>query len=188
MAEAKGSGCGRKDTDRHPGSAFRIDETVSRANQNVYQCVSLPGDSSSEGKIKLFRADSDISEKSGFLRVTVKLVIVCEVGCDYYVTFQSYIVRIVKEQLGMRTLAIGDGANDVSMIQTADVGVGISGHEGTQAVMAADFAVSRFSMLSRLLLLHGHWCYDRLARMILYFFHKNATFVFLVFWFQVQYP
>lgn len=96
-------------------------------------------------------------------------------------------MRIVKEQLGMRTLAIGDGANDVSMIQTADVGVGISGHEGTQAVMAADFAVSRFSMLSRLLLLHGHWCYDRLARMILYFFYKNATFVFLVFWFQVRY-
>lgn len=86
----------------------------------------------------------------------------------------------------MRTLAIGDGANDVSMIQTADVGVGISGQEGTQAVMAADFAISRFSMLGRLLLLHGHWCYDRLARMILYFFYKNATFVFLVFWFQVS--
>lgn len=101
-------------------------------------------------------------------------------------TSQAYIVRIVKKQLGMRTLAIGDGANDVSMIQTADVGVGISGQEGTQAIMAADFAISRFPMLSRLLLLHGHWCYDRLARMILYFFYKNATFVFLIFWFQVS--
>lgn len=85
----------------------------------------------------------------------------------------------------MRTLAIGDGANDVSMIQIADVGVGIFGHEGTQAVMAADFAISRFSMLSRLLLLHGHWCYDRLSRMILYFFYENATFVFVLFWYQV---
>lgn len=103
-----------------------------------------------------------------------------------YSTFQAYIVRIVKKQLGMRTLAIGDGANDVSMIQTADVGVGISGQEGTQAVMAADFAIFRFSMLSQLLLVHGHWCYDRLARMILYFFYKNATFVFLIFWFQVR--
>ncbi|XP_043283493.1 phospholipid-transporting ATPase VD isoform X2 [Venturia canescens] len=98
---------------------------------------------------------------------------------------KAYIVRVVKEKLSMRTLAIGDGANDVSMIQTADVGVGLFGREGTQAVMAADFAIARFSMLSRLLLLHGHWCYDRLARMILYFFYKNATFVFLIFWFQL---
>ena len=55
----------------------------------------------------------------------------------------SYLVRLVKEQLGMHTLAIGDGANDVSMIQTADIGVGISGQEGMQAVMASDFAISR---------------------------------------------
>lgn len=98
---------------------------------------------------------------------------------------KAYIVRIVKKDLGMRTLAIGDGANDVSMIQTADVGVGISGEEGTQAIMASDFAIPRFPMLNQLLLVHGHWCYDRLARMILYFFYKNATFVFLLFWFQV---
>ena len=45
---------------------------------------------------------------------------------------KAYIVRIVKEELKMHTLAIGDGANDVSMIQTADVGVGISGQEGMQ--------------------------------------------------------
>lgn len=69
----------------------------------------------------------------------------------------------------------GDGANDVSMIQTADVGIGISGVEGRQAVMASDFAIPRFSFLLRLLLVHGHWCYDRLARMVLYFFYKNAV-------------
>ena len=90
---------------------------------------------------------------------------------------QAYIVRIVKEELGMHTLAIGDGANDVSMIQTADVGVGISGQEGMQAVMASDFAISRFKYLERLLLVHGHWNYDRLARMVLYFFYKNAVSV-----------
>ena len=93
-------------------------------------------------------------------------------------------MRIVKEQLGQHTLAIGDGANDVSMIQTADIGVGISGQEGMQAVMASDFAVTRFKYIERLLLVHGHWNYDRLARMILYFFYKNATFVFAYFWFQ----
>lgn len=99
---------------------------------------------------------------------------------------QAYIVKVVKEQLRARTLAIGDGANDVSMIQTADVGIGVYGREGTQAVMAADFAIARFSMLTRLLLVHGHWCYDRLSRMILYFFYKNATYVFLIFWYQVS--
>lgn len=61
------------------------------------------------------------------------------------------------------------------MIQMADVGVGISGQEGMQAVMASDFTLSRFKFLEKLLLTHGFWSYDRLARMILYFFYKNAV-------------
>ncbi|XP_011262900.1 probable phospholipid-transporting ATPase VD [Camponotus floridanus] len=128
-----------------------------------------------------------LDPRSGLTGPFLELTKTCSsvLACRATPLQKAYIVRIVKKQLGMRTLAIGDGANDVSMIQTADVGVGISGQEGTQAVMAADFAISRFSILSRLLLLHGHWCYDRLARMILYFFYKNATFVFLVFWFQL---
>lgn len=84
-------------------------------------------------------------------------------------------MKIVKEELHLSTLAIGDGANDVSMIQMADVGVGISGQEGMQAVMASDFTLSRFKYLEKLLLIHGFWSYDRLARMILYFFYKNAV-------------
>lgn len=60
----------------------------------------------------------------------------------------------------------------------------ISGMEGRQAVMASDFAISKFKYLERLLLVHGHWNYDRLARMVLYFFYKNAAFVFVTFWFQ----
>ncbi|KAL1116082.1 hypothetical protein AAG570_005577 [Ranatra chinensis] len=98
---------------------------------------------------------------------------------------KAYIVRVVKEQLKMRTLAIGDGANDVSMIQAADVGIGISGQEGMQAVMASDFSMAKFRFLHRLLLVHGHWAYHRLANMVLYFFYKNATFVFLIFWYQL---
>lgn len=69
----------------------------------------------------------------------------------------------------------GDGANDVSMIQTADVGVGISGQEGMQAVMASDFAIARFRFLERLLLVHGHWCYDRLARFAAVMFYKSMV-------------
>ncbi|KAK9300211.1 hypothetical protein QLX08_006987 [Tetragonisca angustula] len=128
-----------------------------------------------------------LDPRSGLTRLFLELTKTCSsvLACRATPLQKAYIVRIVKEQLGMRTLAIGDGANDVSMIQTADVGVGISGQEGTQAVMAADFAISRFSMLSRLLLLHGHWCYDRLSRMILYFFYENATFVFVLVWYQL---
>lgn len=91
---------------------------------------------------------------------------------------KAYIVKVVKEELKMRTLAVGDGANDVSMIQTADVGIGISGQEGMQAVMASDFALPRFKFLERFLLVHGHWSYHRLSNMVLYFFYKNAVSYF----------
>lgn len=98
---------------------------------------------------------------------------------------KAAVVRLVKHKIGGMTLAIGDGANDVSMIQCADVGVGISGQEGMQAVMASDFAMARFRFLQRLLFVHGHWCYDRIARIIAYFFYKNALFVFTLSWFQL---
>ncbi|GJN07993.1 hypothetical protein PR202_ga25876 [Eleusine coracana subsp. coracana] len=73
------------------------------------------------------------------------------------------------------------GANDVSMIQMADVGIGISGQEGRQAVMASDFAMGQFRFLVPLLLVHGHWNYQRMGYMILYNFYRNATFVFVLF-------
>ena len=69
---------------------------------------------------------------------------------------QAGVVELVKCGCGSMTLAVGDGANDVSMIQKADVGVGIAGKEGMQAVMASDFAMGRFHFLVKLLLVHGH--------------------------------
>uniref|UniRef100_A0A9J8C8G7 Phospholipid-transporting ATPase n=1 Tax=Cyprinus carpio carpio TaxID=630221 RepID=A0A9J8C8G7_CYPCA len=97
---------------------------------------------------------------------------------------KSQVVQLVRDKLKVMTLAIGDGANDVSMIQMADVGIGISGQEGMQAVMSSDFAISRFKFLRKLILVHGHWCYARLANMILYFFYKNVMYVNLLFWYQ----
>ncbi|KAF6731409.1 putative phospholipid-transporting ATPase VB [Oryzias melastigma] len=97
---------------------------------------------------------------------------------------KSRVVKLVRDKLKVMTLAVGDGANDVNMIQAADVGIGISGQEGMQAVMASDFAISRFKHLKKLLLVHGHWCYTRLANMIIYFFYKNAAYVNLLFWYQ----
>ncbi|XP_075889017.1 phospholipid-transporting ATPase VB [Nelusetta ayraudi] len=97
---------------------------------------------------------------------------------------KSRVVKVVREKLKVMTLAVGDGANDVNMIRAADIGVGISGQEGMQAVMASDFAIPRFKHLRKLLLVHGHWCYSRLASMIIYFFYKNVANVNLLFWYQ----
>ncbi|XP_010970522.2 phospholipid-transporting ATPase VB isoform X2 [Camelus bactrianus] len=97
---------------------------------------------------------------------------------------KSMLVKLVRDRLRAMTLSIGDGANDVSMIQAADIGIGISGQEGMQAVMSSDFAISRFSHLKKLLLVHGHWCYSRLARMVVYYFYKNVCYVNLLFWYQ----
>eukprot|EP00913_Durusdinium_trenchii_P003355 g3105.t1 len=86
------------------------------------------------------------------------------------------------------TLAIGDGANDVPMLQEAQVGVGISGREGrpetskdagdrepTSAVNCADFAISQFRYLARLMLVHGRWNYRRACKFVIYSFWKNAV-------------
>ena len=70
------------------------------------------------------------------------------------------------------TLAIGDGANDCSMIQEANVGCGVMGKEGRQAVRCSDYAFHRFRYLKRVLLVHGHNYYTRLANTVQYFFYK----------------
>ncbi|XP_014664546.1 PREDICTED: probable phospholipid-transporting ATPase IF isoform X3 [Priapulus caudatus] len=84
------------------------------------------------------------------------------------------------------TAAIGDGANDVSMIQEAEVGIGIYGKEGRQAVRCSDFAFARFRFLQRALLVHGHYYYYRVATLSKYFFYKNVAFItpqlYFAFW------
>uniref|UniRef100_A0A8C6MFA4 Phospholipid-transporting ATPase n=1 Tax=Nothobranchius furzeri TaxID=105023 RepID=A0A8C6MFA4_NOTFU len=75
------------------------------------------------------------------------------------------------------TLAVGDGANDVGMIQEAHVGIGIMGKEGRQAVRNSDYAIARFKFLAKLLLVHGHFYYIRIATLVQYFFYKNVCFI-----------
>ncbi|XP_061340720.1 putative phospholipid-transporting ATPase 9 [Gastrolobium bilobum] len=98
---------------------------------------------------------------------------------------KALVTRLVKTGTGKTTLAIGDGANDVGMLQEADIGIGISGVEGMQAVMSSDIAIAQFRYLERLLLVHGHWCYRRISSMICYFFYKNITFGFTLFLYEV---
>ncbi|XP_069826948.1 phospholipid-transporting ATPase VA [Dendropsophus ebraccatus] len=133
-----------------------------------------------DGKTLAFALDSSQSDKFISLAQKCRSVLCCRSTPLQ----KSMVVKLVRDKLKAMTLAVGDGTNDVSMIQVADVGVGISGQEGMQAMMASDFAVPRFRYLEKLLLVHGRWCYSRLANMVLYFFYKNAMFVALLFWYQ----
>jgi len=65
----------------------------------------------------------------------------------------------------------------------AHIGVGISGQEGMQAVMASDYALAQFCFLERLLLVHGRWSYIRMCKFLKYFFYKNFAFTLCHFWF-----
>ncbi|XP_069839472.1 probable phospholipid-transporting ATPase IM [Dendropsophus ebraccatus] len=96
---------------------------------------------------------------------------------------KAQVVELVKKYKKAVTLAIGDGANDISMIKSAHIGVGISGQEGMQAVLASDYSFAQFRYLQRLLLVHGRWSYFRMCKFLCYFFYKNFAFTLVHFWF-----
>uniref|UniRef100_A0AAX7TNY7 Phospholipid-transporting ATPase n=1 Tax=Astatotilapia calliptera TaxID=8154 RepID=A0AAX7TNY7_ASTCA len=96
---------------------------------------------------------------------------------------KAQVVQLVKKYKQAVTLAIGDGANDVSMIKVAHIGVGISGQEGMQAVLSSDYSFAQFRYLQRLLLVHGRWSYIRMCKFLGYFFYKNFTFTLVQFWY-----
>ncbi|XP_065215158.1 phospholipid-transporting ATPase ID isoform X2 [Planococcus citri] len=96
---------------------------------------------------------------------------------------KALVIELVKNHKKAVTLAIGDGANDVSMIKAAHIGVGISGEEGNQAMLASDYSIAQFRFLQRLLLVHGRWSYLRMSKFLRYFFYKNFVFTLCHFWF-----
>lgn len=99
------------------------------------------------------RSHDTVSSANVIVQVCQKAraVVCCRVSPNQ----KAQVVSMVKTNLSVVTLAIGDGANDVPMIQAADVGVGIVGEEGRQAVKASDYSLSRFNGLKKLLLVHG---------------------------------
>ncbi|XP_074268214.1 putative phospholipid-transporting ATPase 4 isoform X2 [Silene latifolia] len=163
-----------------------IKETISLQITNASQMIKLEKDPHAafaliiDGKCLTYALQDDMKYHFLALAVECASVICCRVSPKQ----KALVTRLVKEGTGKTTLAIGDGANDVGMIQEADIGVGISGCEGMQAVMASDFAVAQFRFLERLLLVHGHWCYKRIAQMICYFFYKNIAFGLTLFYFE----
>ncbi|KAI3719942.1 hypothetical protein L6452_20848 [Arctium lappa] len=133
-----------------------------------------------DGKSLVYALNDDT--KNAFLELAVGCAsVIC---CRSSPKQKALVTRLVKEGTGKTTLAIGDGANDVGMLQEADIGVGISGVEGVQAVMSSDIAIAQFRFLERLLLVHGHWSYRRISSMICYFFYKNIVFGTTVFLYE----
>ena len=96
---------------------------------------------------------------------------------------KAQVTNAVRDHGGM-TLSIGDGANDVGMIQVAHVGVGVYGREGSQAAQSADFAIPRFRHLVRLLTVYGHWTYYRFSNVAMIMLYKNFSFILCQFWFS----
>ncbi|KAI9257346.1 hypothetical protein BDA99DRAFT_441217 [Phascolomyces articulosus] len=134
-----------------------------------------------EGKSLTFALEKDLEKTFYELAIKCKAVVCCRVSPLQ----KALVVKLVKKFSKSILLAIGDGANDVSMIQAAHVGVGISGVEGLQAARSADFSIAQFRFLRKLLLVHGSWAYQRLSKMIFYYFYKNVALYLTQFWYTI---
>ncbi|XP_041496761.1 probable phospholipid-transporting ATPase IIB isoform X6 [Microtus oregoni] len=102
------------------------------------------------------------------------------VCCRCSPTQKAHIVTLLRQHTRKRTCAIGDGGNDVSMIQAADCGIGIEGkrllvvlQEGKQASLAADFSITQFRHIGRLLMVHGRNSYKRSAALGQFVMHRG---------------
>eukprot|EP01041_Mallomonas_annulata_P008259 gene8259-16990_t len=128
--------------------------------------------------IKIF-GDAQAERLLLTLATVCKAVIACRVSPEQ----KRLMVRLVKRGVHPRpiTLSIGDGANDVAMIQEAQIGVGISGREGLQAVNSSDFAIAQFRFLKRLMLVHGRWDYRRISKVVIFSFYKNIVLTLVLF-------
>uniref|UniRef100_A0A3B1J401 Phospholipid-transporting ATPase n=1 Tax=Astyanax mexicanus TaxID=7994 RepID=A0A3B1J401_ASTMX len=167
-----------------PGSgedAFFIPESILGNDPKVVQDESVNGDYGLviSGHSLAFALEGSMELELLRTACMCKTVICCRVTPLQ----KAQVVELVKRYKKAVTLAIGDGANDVSMIKAAHIGVGISGQEGMQAVLSSDFSFAQFRFLQRLLLVHGRWSYLRMCKFLRYFFYKNFTFTFVHFWY-----
>uniref|UniRef100_A0A8D1CSJ8 Phospholipid-transporting ATPase n=1 Tax=Sus scrofa TaxID=9823 RepID=A0A8D1CSJ8_PIG len=119
-------------------------------------------------------------------RAFVELASQCQavICCRVTPKQKALIVALVKKYQNVVTLAIGDGANDINMIKTADIGVGLAGQEGMQAVQNSDYVLAQFHFLQRLLLVHGRWSYMRVCKFLRYFIYKTLASMMVQIWFS----
>lgn len=125
--------------------------------------------------------DEELKDQLLLFTIRCKAVVCCRVSPDQ----KKEIVGLVKYNVpDVRTLAIGDGANDVAMIQAAHIGVGIKGEEGVQAVNSSDYAIAQFKFLKPLLMKHGRYNYIRMSALVCFMFYKNVFMSMAQWWFN----
>ncbi|KAH8401387.1 hypothetical protein KR009_005099 [Drosophila setifemur] len=134
-----------------------------------------------DGTTLKYALSCDLRNDFQDLCLICRVVICCRVSPMQ----KAEVVEMVTQSTNAVTLAIGDGANDVAMIQKANVGIGISGVEGLQAACASDYSIAQFRYLQRLLLVHGAWNYARISKLILYSFYKNVCLYVIELWFAL---
>ncbi|KLO12310.1 phospholipid-translocating P-type ATPase [Schizopora paradoxa] len=179
-------------------SATSAEETRSKIEAGLNKLTSVLGPVSTDPKKRGFipgaRASFAVVIDGDTLRhaldphlrtLFLNLATQCEtvVCCRVSPAQKALTVKMVKEGKKAMTLSIGDGANDVAMIQEANIGCGLLGLEGSQAAMSADYAFGQFRFLTRLLIVHGRWSYMRVADMHANFFYKNVIWTLAMFWF-----
>ena len=111
--------------------------------------------------------------RDAFISLAVQLPAV--IACRCSPTQKADIATLIREHTKKRVACIGDGGNDVSMIQAADIGVGIVGKEGRQASLAADFSITSFHHLTKLLVWHGRNSYKRSAKLAQFVMHRGLV-------------
>ena len=127
--------------------------------------------------VTLKRIFEENTLKDRFFNIATKApAVIC---CRCSPTQKTQITQIVKKMTKKVVLAVGDGGNDVGMIQSADVGVGIVGKEGKQAALAADFSIDKFEYLNKLVFWHGRLSYKRSAVLSQFIIHRGLIISFM---------
>ncbi|CDF35124.1 unnamed protein product [Chondrus crispus] len=125
-----------------------------------------------DGQTLHYALEEELQKRFMVVTNMARSVIACRVSPKQKTEIVELVRRLDKDKV---TLAIGDGANDVGMIQAAHVGVGIVGLEGQEAKLASDYSIGQFRFLGRLMLVHGRWSYKRLSKMVLFTIYRNAA-------------
>lgn len=167
-------------------TCIAVSSRLAERSQGIYKITGLKSRNEASRALSRFRrqAGSDVLVVDGaslqiFLDVLpdefIELAAMAPaaVACRCSPTQKAAVVKLLQTQLGKRVAAIGDGGNDVGMIQQAHAGIGIPGKEGMQASLAADFSITSFSHLTRLLLWHGRNSYRRSARLAQFVIHRG---------------